>query len=72
MKIKTTDKSESNEILEFPCLMEFSKNVVLFHEKNKGTILRTFNMFHYVGEYSEEWQMERFVPFKGQIILEND
>ena len=49
-------------------LSSYSQNYSRFG----GTILSAGSKNDYVGHKREDWTTDRFIPFKGQLILEND
>jgi hypothetical protein len=63
--------------INYPCLMEYedtkynTKVVVLFKEKNCGTIISSNNERYTLGGYFYSWTMNCFKPFKGEIKLNN-
>lgn len=72
MKINIEEK-ESNEELEFPCLMEGSYNtIVLFRSLKKGTVIISDEIHYSTGSYHDHWDINKFKKFTGKITLEND
>lgn len=72
MQSKIVEK-EVEKNVEYPCLMKSTEEdiVVLFTEKDKGTLLCKTAIYN-AGEYSTDWDMEQFHPFNGSITLSND
>ena len=60
---------------KYPCLKQwpdtFVSHVVIFTEKNTGTIVYESNGKD-LGFYSTEWTEEHYTPFTGSITLSND
>ena len=45
--------------------------IVFFIGYSDGFVI--FGGKHYIdGEYSDNWKMSDFVPYKGKVVLEND
>ena len=74
--ITTTVIKEVEEVeeLRFPRLMEGTESsvVVLFVEPNKGSIVCVGTNDNEIGWYHNDWQMEFFKDFKGELILTNN
>ena len=58
----------------FPRLMKSKdyNTIVLFHDIKKGLILYSEIKTDEVGEYHENWNMEEFENYHGEIIISND
>lgn len=64
---------------DFPCLMKFrygedscSSFIVLFNKKRTGTVVyREQNCNWNLGDYKENWELNCFEPFNGEIKLSN-
>lgn len=66
---------EVNKDIEYPCLMKGANTgkVVLFHKYEKGTIVNIGRQIMFgLGYYSDDYDMEHFIPFNGTIELSND
>jgi|TARA_R110000822_G_scaffold6851_7_gene28641 hypothetical protein len=70
MKVTTKEPTTKEE---FPCLMiSYFCTIVLFTDKDKGTVLSVCDEPYDIGYYSEEWITEGFEPYAGEIIITND
>ena len=58
--------------MTYPCLMKGDNCVVLMHEERKGMIVCGSDHPHGVGHYHNDWSMNYFTPFNGEITLSND
>ena len=55
---------------EYPKVMKHDIGCyVLFQRTGEGTVIKADN-FHFLGEYSESWDMSLFHPFHGTITIE--
>lgn len=73
MKITTTNNTTKHLIKPYPKLMVSAKTklIVLFIDYAEGTLIDIGNKKNFtIGEWSNDWDMESFVDFKGSITLE--
>jgi hypothetical protein len=64
---------------EYPCLKQSKnvKSIVLFTKAKKGTVVfladynNKFNIYP-IGTYIDNWAMNNFIPFEGELFLKND
>lgn len=75
MKVEIIKKEETEKEIEYPCLMQYKDEndpyIVFFIGYSDGFVI--FGGKHYIdGEYSDNWKMSDFVPYKGKVVLEND
>ena len=63
----------ANEVIgdTYPCIGVNNKLIVLFNEKNKGTVLSTGDFDWDVGDYYDNWDIEGFIVLKGSVTLSN-
>ena len=72
IEVRTEEKTV--EVKDFPKLMieDISNRIVLFFADGKGTILDTGEGYNIeLGYYSEDWDMECFTEWNGEIKLKN-
>lgn len=68
MKSRIEDQPKK---VDFPKLMISEDGlVVLFHEDKCGVVVYSRDGFH-IGNYSEEWDMDEFSYFEGELTLSN-
>ena len=77
MKSTLINKEEKAKEIKYPCLMvtnwdDGSKMVVLFSEKNAGTVVFSTYKKWNLGDHSGSFNMYFFEPFDGTIQLTND
>lgn len=76
MNSKYVSSMEDREI-KFPCLMEYDngsglgKYIVLFSNKNCGTVVYSENKERLIGKYSDILNIDYFNFISGDIILKN-
>ncbi len=62
--------------IKYPCLMtahdSLGSKVVLFTEKDCGTVVYSEGEQQPIGYYTEAWVMSGFTPFDGTIELSNN
>jgi len=79
MKIKVNPTQLDSVKVVYPCLMYNTKLdnllVLMIGDRadhyGRGVCLVTKHASNVVGEYSENWYLPNFRPFKGVITLEN-
>lgn len=79
MKSIITEKV-SMKSFSYPCLGKYISKVprgsfvVLFRKPNMGTVIYTedASLTWPIGTYSEEWGMDCFEYFNGEVILRNE
>lgn len=75
MSLKSEMKAKEVQTPDYPYLGILVGNecyVVLFTSHGVGTVVSTtYQYIRQVGEYSENWCTDSFVPYDGQVILEN-
>ena len=66
-------KKEKEKEDIYPCLKTYKGGVVLFRRKNTGVLVHPpkEGKIYPLGDYSTEWEEDKFKPFKGEVILEN-
>jgi uncharacterized OB-fold protein len=61
--------------IKYPCLMrlKYAKGllIVLFKCDKCGTTIIPYKEYE-IGHYSEEWEMEDFIPLTETITIQND
>ena len=58
--------------IKYPCLMVYPDGLlVLFCKESCGTVISRDDTYH-IGEYDENWDMDKFEPFDGEVTLKND
>ena len=65
MKSTIVKKKES----EYPKLMISEDLVILFNDYEVGFVVNNTNLYK-IGHFSEDWDMDEFEDFHGQIVLE--
>lgn len=72
MKIEVESKTDYIGFNEYPVLgICKSGLLVLFNEHKKGMVIATKTTSTFkVGEFSNTWDMTKFIPFKGTITIE--
>lgn len=76
----TMSEKISMKSLTFPCLGKYmckipgGSFIVLFKKPNVGTVVYTGNpsLTWQLGTYSEEWEMDNFEYFNGEVVLRNE
>ena len=71
----TVDKKDDESEIKYPLLMQHykNKNIVLFSEDERGMLITEgIIVDSKAGHISNDWDMDRFKPFKGSITLENE
>lgn len=58
---------------EYPVLKIHSKGlIVLFTDKNTGTVVDPFKTSYSFGEHALNWNEDQFSIFHGKLVLSND
>ena len=81
LNIEVKTKDQENNV-KYPCLMTIKgiggndSTIVLFTKESSGIIIQGHGEwkgleFSTEEEDCEDWNMDVFVPFNGQVILEN-
>ena len=74
MRVQIKREDEDQKIV-YPCLMESkdSQSIVLFSGEGHGTIIVAGEWNDSsCGEFDIDWDMDRFIPFEGNLILSNE
>lgn len=57
--------------MDYPNLKVWDNGlIVLLHKPNTGTVIRSGGD-HSIGDYSDNWNEDAAVPFRGEIVLSN-
>lgn len=71
MPIKVSRTQSKNQSNTYPLIMEGPLVTVLFDKRGSGTVLASKHSAYPIGYYSNNLDMDPFIPYNGSITLEN-
>jgi hypothetical protein len=67
--------TKTEPTVSFPKLMVSHYNIVLFHKEREGVVVGNVRVAtherKYLGEYRNDWLMNAFKDFTGEVVLSN-